>query len=627
MKVIIETSTVPILVFIIFFLYFIYLIEIQFVYSQTIDNELIANTLDTVEKAKGDNSEIIESLNNASKLTQDSTTRSDKSIPYSQNEFNESSKNWINGESNKLSFKYPSHWDVNISNSRFDNYELIFTDKASNSSIQVSDEALSPGNKILHGTNLERYFSIYMLQHSPLSKDSNKIDTYPEGKISIAGLPTYSELYLDQEYAILVSLAFQEGSDRHYTVIAKSPSSNYDNLEPIMLEIIKSITPKTIEKPVEREKEIPSNNTNSIDLGNIQDIQQLQKEDPISNESLVIKQQQPKDNLTIKEALEQTFGKENTTKLENKTVVVNDTDSKIGQEEERLKPISDDMLEYSAQKFGINLSLPRETNVQILSRIFKDPEVGLQSFKDLEEAINSLDDDPYGKQYDDASTLEDQLKLAQEKLGQAKLESSSNGIEYTESEWGIKINIQEPWKLSSNSNNPNNLCDNNDSSKCLIVLDNAFVEKPSSMTILAEKGQNFKNNCQCDSLLEFLQYDYTRVYDSLKNFVLIGDNQTIINGNVSAWQMEYNTISKNNILSHLITWAMSHDIFYKISYHAQKDMYPKDLPSVKEFINNIQFFIPRNESQSLSNDSLPSFMTINNTKEEKKKTTIFHVKF
>jgi hypothetical protein len=303
-------------------------------------------------------------------------------------------------------------------------------------------------------------------------------------------------------------------------------------------------------------------------------------------------------------------------------VAVNDTDSSIGQEKEHLKPLSDEMLEYAEEKFGINLSLPRETNVQILNRLFDDPQVGLQSFKKLDDAIDSLDDNPYENQYDDSSTLEEQLKFTQEKLMQAEV-ASSNGIEYTESEWGIKINIQDPWKISSNSNNPNNLCENNDSSKCLIVLDNALVEKQSSMTILAEKGQDFKNECQCDSLLEFVQYDYTRMYDSLKDFFLIGDNQTIINGNVSAWQMEYDTINKNNIRSHLIMWAMSHDIFYKISYHAQKDIYSNDLHSVKEFINNIEFIVPRNESQSLTKDNLPSFMSINNTKEEKQKQPSF----
>ena len=119
-----------------------------------------------------------------------------------------------------------------------------------------------------------------------------------------------------------------------------------------------------------------------------------------------------------------------------------------------------------------------------------------------------------------------------------------NGIEYTESEWGIKIKIQDPWKLSSNSNNMIIIYVIIIIFTCLIVLDNALVGKLSSITIFAEKGQDFKNKCQCDSLLKFVQYDYTRKYSSLKDFFLIGDNQTILNGNVSAWQMEYNTINK-----------------------------------------------------------------------------------
>ena len=143
---------------------------------------------------------------------------------------------------------------------------------------------------------------------------------------------------------------------------------------------------------------------------------------------------------------------------------------------------------------------------------------------------------------------------------------------------------------------------------------------------MLKKGQDFKNKCQCDSLLKFVQYDYTRMYSSLKNFFLIGDNQTILNGNVSAWQMEYNTINKKNMINHLIIWTTAHDVFYKISYHAQEDIHSKYLPSVKEFINTIEFVVPRNDSQSLlSTDKLPSFMTINNTKEEKKKQPSFMI--
>jgi SLAP domain-containing protein len=327
MKVIIGTSIVPTTTFIILFVELGILVTSfpQFVYAQTAENEIIEKALETVEKATTKGlSEITESVSNASKSitmsadnaqelsnntassqafqqikniatdmgnaskATDSTNTSDKSTPHSQNEFKDSSRNWINGESDKLSFKYPSHWDVDISDSRFDNYELIFTDKVSNSSIRVSDEALSSANKILYRNNTERYSNTYMMQHSPLSTDSSKIDTYPKGKVSIAGLPAYSELYLDQGNAILISLAFQEGNDRHYTVVSRSPSSNYDNLEPTMLEIIKSITPKTIQKQSDQEVEILSNNTNSDDLGDKKGIEQVKKEDSLKKESLLL---------------------------------------------------------------------------------------------------------------------------------------------------------------------------------------------------------------------------------------------------------------------------------------------------------------------------------------------------
>ena len=100
-------------------------------------------------------------------------------------------------------------------------------------------------------------------------EDAYKIETYPKGKVSIAGLFAYSELYVGEEsrHAFLISLAFQETNERHYTIFSSSPDSNYDELEPIMLEIIKLITPKTIKKPLDQDGEIPPN---PKDVGNEQ---------------------------------------------------------------------------------------------------------------------------------------------------------------------------------------------------------------------------------------------------------------------------------------------------------------------------------------------------------------------
>ena len=202
MKVTIGTSIVPTTTFIILFVELGILVTSipQFVYAQTAENEIIENALESVEKATTKGlSKIKESVSNATKAT-DSTNTSDRFISQNQSEFKDSTRNWINGESDKLSFKYPSHWDVNVSDSRFDNYELIFTDKTSKSSIRVSDEAIKTTNKIfLTANNPQGYFDIYMMQNSPLPSTAQKIETYPKGKVTIAGLQAYSELYLDEK--------------------------------------------------------------------------------------------------------------------------------------------------------------------------------------------------------------------------------------------------------------------------------------------------------------------------------------------------------------------------------------------------------------------------------------------
>jgi len=289
-KVIIGMSIISTTTFIILFVELGILLTSfpQFVYAQTAENEIIENALESVEKASTEGiSKITESLHNNSKAT-DSTNTSDRFILQSQSEFKDSTRNWINGESDKLNFRYPSNWEVNVSDSRFDNYEVIFRDKGSDSSIRISDEAISTTNKIfLTANNSQGYFDIYMMQNSPLSSNAQKIETYSKGKVLIAGLPAYSDLYLDKEYAILISLAFQKENERHYTVLSASPLSHYDKLEPTILEIIETITPKTMQKPSTGEVEISSNNSDSVDLSNNQDAKQLKKEDHVERESLL----------------------------------------------------------------------------------------------------------------------------------------------------------------------------------------------------------------------------------------------------------------------------------------------------------------------------------------------------
>ena len=498
MKVIIGTSIVSTTIFIILFVELGILVTPfpQFVYAQTAENEIIENALESVEKASTKGlSEIKESVSNASKAT-NSTNTSDRFILQNQSEFKDSTSNWINGESDKLSFKYPSNWDVNVSDSRFDNYELIFTDKTSTSSILVSDEAIKTTNKIfLTANNSQGYFDIYMMQNSPLPSTAQKIETYPKGKVTIAGLPTYSELYIDNEYANLISLAFQKGNDRHYIVLCRSPSSNYDNQEPTIIEIIKSITPKTIQKSSDREVEILSNHKDSGDLVNNQTTELLKK-DPLQMESL----------------------------LSNKT----------------------------KRNTGSNESLIQQRENGSLSQ-------------------------------------------------------SSNVYEGL----GIKIKYFGPWKEDLfQSDEPSCL------NFCVAIL--TIPNSEANILIHQDKFDNQKimDKCKCDTLLEYVKYEYENTISKYKDLVFINDNQTTLtDSNIPAIQMEYetkgSTISNDEktIDKSYTIYTKGPNSFNRISFSADKnEQYPRHIDDFKTMVNSLEFVSTINETNN-NKQKQPSFMT------------------
>ncbi len=114
MKVIIGTSIVSTTIFIILFVELGILITSfpQFVYAQTVENKIIENALESVEKASAKGiSEIKESVSNASKTT-DSTNTSDKFILQNQSEYKIYESNAIG-----VKFKMPSTWRILESNS------------------------------------------------------------------------------------------------------------------------------------------------------------------------------------------------------------------------------------------------------------------------------------------------------------------------------------------------------------------------------------------------------------------------------------------------------------------------------------------------------------------------------
>jgi uncharacterized protein (UPF0333 family) len=101
-----------------------FFIAMQFVYAQTVENEIIENTLERVENATAGISGIItESLNNASESTEDGTTTSDISKQHNQDEYKIYESQIIG-----VKFKIPSTWDILLElNDTKDCFEGIYT--------------------------------------------------------------------------------------------------------------------------------------------------------------------------------------------------------------------------------------------------------------------------------------------------------------------------------------------------------------------------------------------------------------------------------------------------------------------------------------------------------------------
>lgn len=115
MKVILGTSNVPTIVFIILFVILgIQLTPLsQFIYAQTVENQVIENPLEKVEEATQGISEITNSLDNIPKSTDSNTTTSDGSnLNHNQIEYKIYESNAIG-----VKFKIPSTWEIREYNS------------------------------------------------------------------------------------------------------------------------------------------------------------------------------------------------------------------------------------------------------------------------------------------------------------------------------------------------------------------------------------------------------------------------------------------------------------------------------------------------------------------------------
>jgi hypothetical protein len=294
-------------------------------------------------------------------------------------------------------------------------------------------------------------------------------------------------------------------------------------------------------------------------------------------------------------------------------VAVNDTDSSIGQEKEHLKPLSDEMLEYAEEIFPAlsNATLSREDKVKILNQQFTDPKLFLQNWKSLKDSIDSMDD-PIKRESlfsntikrnntsDEFQTIE---KGHQQQESDSLIQQSSNIYEGL----GIKLKYFDPWTIFLQFDEPT--C--HQINLCYIQLSTPItngLENYAMISITQNKFDSPKitDECKCDTLQNYVRYQYENHLSTADNFSFINDNQTTIsNDNKPAIQLEYDLSLDKNDNKGFDIFTKNDQSFYHFSLVVNKNsQYSKHIDDFKKMINSIEF-VSSNDSKKKQ----PSFMT------------------
>ena len=140
--------------------------------------------------------------------------------------------------------------------------------------------------------------------------------------------------------------------------------------------------------------------------------------------------------------------------------------------------------------------------------------------------------------------------------GALPVKAQSNGemTKFENSKMGLSFQIPSEW--NSTSTEPQfepQFCEDN---ACTVVFINENLtthETPFLVTVQANKlnGSALSNQfCNCNSLEDFVKFRYNRDW---KNLIFINDNQTTIQDNRSAWNIEFKSDSDNTRFFDVLT--------------------------------------------------------------------------
>lgn len=123
------------------------------------------------------------------------------------------------------------------------------------------------------------------------------------------------------------------------------------------------------------------------------------------------------------------------------------------------------------------------------------------------------------------------------------------------------------------------------------------------VTKLKEQSSTVER-CNCNSLKDFVAWDYIRQdkldKESGLTNIYIGDNQTVIGNNHSAWQMEQ--LNSDKTTKTYVVWAIEHDQGYRFVFLANAGQeFGKHLGQFRQMLDSF-VFVPIKEAK-------PSFLS------------------
>lgn len=110
------------------------------------------------------------------------------------------------------------------------------------------------------------------------------------------------------------------------------------------------------------------------------------------------------------------------------------------------------------------------------------------------------------------------------------------------------------------------------------------------------ESQTIKQNCKCNTLVDYIRYYYTNMISQFDKFSLINENQTTFAGDKSAIQIEYEFKPNRTKIYTFTIFLQDNDSFYQFSYYGDSEFFPTYLPEFKKLINTVEFS-PQKESK------------------------------